>query len=177
MNLVPEGSSVLEAACGTGEQSLQLVVNSCRVVGFDYNPVMADCARKRIPLEMAHKLSFLEADARNLSFIENGEFDYVTITLALHEMHESARLPVLKELSRTSDNLLVADYSSPLPATVAGRFTRMIEWMAGTDHYSGFKSYQKAGGLDFLIQASGLEIVKESSALKGIVRILHCRKV
>lgn len=177
LTLIPEGCSILEAACGTGEQSLLLAENAVRVVGFDYNPAMAECAAGRIPAALAHKLSFREEDARKLPGIEDDEFDYATITLALHEMPESSRLPVLTELSRTARNLLIADYSCPLPATAIGRFTRVIEWMAGKDHYSGFKSYQKAGGLDFLIKKAGLETVADYSALKGIVRILHCRQV
>lgn len=177
VSLVPEGSSILEAACGTGEQSLLLAENAVRVLGFDYNPVMASCAGRRIPPSLSHKLKFLEADARNLPAIEDGEFDYATITLALHEMPENSRLPVLRELSRTARNLLIVDYSSPLPIGAAGRFTRMIEWMAGRDHYSGFRSYQKAGGLDSLIEAAGLVISEENFALRGIVRILHCRQL
>lgn len=176
VSLVPEGSSVLEAACGTGEQSLMLAEKARRVVGFDYNPVMANCARGRIPPVLVHKLKFLEADARNLPAINDGEFDYATITLALHEMPEESRLPVLRELSRCAGNLLIADYSRPLPDTAIGRFTRTIEWLAGKDHYSGFKSFQKAGGLDSLLRKAGLAIVEESSALRGIVRILHCRQ-
>ncbi len=177
VSLIPDGSSVLEAACGTGEQSLILADKARRVVGFDYNPKMAECARRRISHIPDHQLSFLEADARSLPFITDGEFDVATITLALHEMHIDARLPVLRELSRTAGSLLIADYASPLPRTHIGRFTRIIEWLAGRDHYAGFKSYQRTGGLDTLVQEAGLEIIDERSALRGIVRILQCRLV
>ena len=177
VSLIPDGSSVLEAACGTGEQSLILADKARRVVGFDYNPKMAECARRRISHLREHHLSFLEADARALPFFTDGEFDVATITLALHEMHIDARLPVLRELSRTAGSLLIADYASPLPRTHIGRFTRIIEWLAGRDHYAGFKSYQRTGGLDTLVQEAGLEIIDERSALRGIVRILQCRLV
>ncbi|MCK5735474.1 MAG: class I SAM-dependent methyltransferase [Spirochaetaceae bacterium] len=149
--LVPPGSSVLEAACGTGEQSLIFSRRAGRVLGFDYNGNIVECAKGRIP-ELSENLSFQEADARNLPFIADEEFDYASITLALHEMNPANRIPVLKELSRTARNLLIADYASPLPSSISGWFTRMIEKMAGKEHYAGFCNYQDAGGLDVIIE-------------------------
>ena len=171
---VPGGASVLEAACGTGEQSLLLARKAGRVLGFDYNGESVECARERIPRGMDH-LSFQEADARDLPFIADNEFDYATITLALHEMDPANRIPVLNELSRTAPQLLVADYASPLPPTFAGWFTRMIEKMAGKEHYAGFCNYQDAGGLDTLLKDAELEIVEEYLILGGIGRIVLCR--
>ena len=171
---VPVGSSVLEAACGTGSQSLILARKAGRVLGFDYNGVSVECARGRIP-RGAKNLSFVEADARDLPFIADGEFDYATITLALHEMNPANRIPVLKELSRTARFLLVADYATPLPSSFAGRFTRGIEKMAGREHYANFCSFQESGGLDGLLEEAGLENVEEFPVLGGIARIILCR--
>jgi len=171
---VPAGASVLEAACGTGEQSLLLARKAGRVLGFDYNGKSVECARGRIP-RGTDNLAFQEADARDLSFIADGEFDYATITLALHEMNPANRIPVLKELSRTAPQLLVADYATPLPASFAGWFTRMIEKMAGEEHYAGFRNYQDAGGLDSLLKEAGLKILEEHLVLGGIGRIVLCR--
>ena len=171
--MIPDGASVLEAACGTGEQSLILAGKAGRVVGFDYNGTMAECARRR-GLRSSGNVSFLEADARNLPFVTDGEYDYATITLALHEMNEDTRVPVLMELSRTARYLLVADYSSPLPPTLTGRFTWLIERLAGREHYAGFCSYQSSGGLDAMLGDADLKIVEEYSVLGGIVRILLC---
>ncbi len=176
--MIPEGASVLEAACGTGEQSLIIARKAGRVLGFDYNRTIVECAQGRIPGDGEWtNLTFQEADARDLLFIADGEFDYATITLALHEMNPANRIPVLRELSRTARQLLVADYSTPMPSTIGGWFTRMIEKMAGKDHYAGYSDYQAAGGLDTIIRESGLEIVEENSVLGGIGRIVLCRVI
>ena len=82
----------------------------------------------------------------------------------------------MKELSRTAKYLLLADYSSPLPVTFAGWFTRMIEKMAGKEHYAGFCNYQEAGGLDVIIENAGLELIEDYLVLGGIGRIVLCRK-
>jgi len=169
--LFPEGSSVLEAACGTGEQSLILSRRAGRVLGFDYNREIVKCAGNRVP-DTSENLSFMEADARDLSFIADGEFDYATITLALHEMNPANRLPVLRELSRTASHLLLADYAVPLPSTFGGWFTRLIEKMAGKEHYAGFCNYQDSGGMNYLLDEAGLEIVEEHIVLGGIARII-----
>ncbi len=173
-SLVPGGASVLEAACGTGSQSLLLARKAGRVLGFDYSPSAVECAKARIP-GSSDNLSFQEADARSLPFISDDEFDYATITLALHEMNPANRVPVLKELSRTAPQLLIADYAAPLPSTFAGWFTRMIEKMAGKEHFAGFCDYQDARGLDSLLEDAGLEIVEENLVLGGIGRIVLCR--
>jgi len=173
--LVPEGASVLEAACGTGEQSLILSRRAGRVLGFDYNKRIVDCARARIP-RGRENLSFQEADARSLPFIADKEFDYATITLALHEMNPANRIPVLRELSRTARFLIIADYATPLPSTFPGWFTRMIEKMAGEEHYAGFCSYQETGGLDVITGDASLVIVEEHSVLGGIGRVVLCRE-
>ncbi len=172
--MIPEGASVLEAACGTGEQSLILARRAGRVLGFDYNRTIVECAQGRVS-GLSENLSFQEADARNLPFIADKEFDYATITLALHEMNPANRIPVLRELTRTAGQLLVADYATPIPPTFGGWFTRMIEKMAGKEHYAGYCDYQAAGGLETIIGDSGLEILNEHSVLGGIGRIVLCR--
>ena len=127
------------------------------------------------PWMSSENLSFQEADARVLPFIADAEFDYATITLALHEMTPANRIPVLRELSRTARQLLVADYATPMPSTLGGWFTRMIEKMAGKEHYAGYCDYQAAGGLDTILVESDLEIIQEHSVLGGIGRIVLCR--
>ena len=68
--LVPEGASVLEIGCGTGE--LLASLQPGRGVGIDISPKMVETARGKFP-----ELEFLVDDFENLQIKET--FDYVII--------------------------------------------------------------------------------------------------
>src|SRR6056297_3028958 len=75
-SLIPEGSRVLEIACGTGAQGAHLHRNGIDYTGVDLSPAMLREAGKK-------KVNCYHADGSNLE-IKNGSFDVVTISLALH---------------------------------------------------------------------------------------------
>ena len=77
-------------------------------------------------------------------------------------------------MKRCSRKVLIVDYSSPLPSNLAGTILHFVEFLAGKDHYGGFRSYQSQRGLDPLLDAAKLAIEEESSGLSGGVRIVTC---
>lgn len=69
--LIPQGSSVIEIGCGTGE--LLNAVNPSRGVGIDFSPEMIRIAQAKFP-----HLEFKVDDAEDLKIAE--EFDYVIVS-------------------------------------------------------------------------------------------------
>ncbi|MCF7944201.1 MAG: class I SAM-dependent methyltransferase [Spirochaetia bacterium] len=172
--MIPEGSSVIELGSGTGTQSLLFSETCSRVVGVDINSAMASCASSRLKTGSHDHISFIHGDGRNLHFADAYEFDIATISLALHEMPEEYRLPILLEMSRTAERLIIADYSSPLPNNMQGKGAFIIERLAAGDHYRGFRNYQRNGGLEQLIEAAGLKLLQTKKSLKGVITIADC---
>jgi 2-polyprenyl-3-methyl-5-hydroxy-6-metoxy-1,4-benzoquinol methylase len=74
LNLKP-GMRVLDAACGSGNQSLPAARAGSEVVGIDIVPNLLEQAQKRAEAENL-KIKFGEYDVENMPF-ENGEFDVV----------------------------------------------------------------------------------------------------
>jgi SAM-dependent methyltransferase len=77
--LIPEGSSVLEVGCATGDSLAAL--NPSRGVGIDISPNMVAEARARYP-----HLTFIEADAHHFKL--NERFDYVLIMNTLGQAED-----------------------------------------------------------------------------------------
>lgn len=169
---IPAGASVLEAASGSGEQALLLASTGNNVLGIDLDAAMVGYAGNRIPATVRAQLSFRVADASSLSFVSDGEYDWSCISLALHAMHPSERVPVVRELRRVADKVLIADYSCPMKKSPGGVLVRSIERIAGGDHFRGYLDYQHSGGLEKLVRKAGFEILESGSSLNGLVRII-----
>ncbi len=86
--MIPEGSSVLELGCATGE-----LLNDLKPkygVGVDFSPKMIEIAKSKYP-----HLTFIEMDAENISL--DSQFDYIVMSdmighledvqLALEKLH------------------------------------------------------------------------------------------
>lgn len=74
LNLKP-GMRVLDAACGSGNQSIPAARAGAVVTGVDIAPNLLEQAQKRANVENL-KIKFGEYDVENMPF-ENGEFDVV----------------------------------------------------------------------------------------------------
>jgi SAM-dependent methyltransferase len=164
-------SSIIEIGSGTGAQSLLLASPSRRVLGVDLNEQMAVCAQRQADRNKAEDLTYMHADARDLSGFSDHEFQAGLISLALHEMDQNSRTRVLKELKRVSKTVYIADYRSPLPHSLAGGFVRLIERLAGADHYAGFLDYQNRGGLGGLFEKLNLKVISQSEAVASTIVI------
>jgi SAM-dependent methyltransferase len=149
VNLVPEGSSVLDIACGTGDLCLALRREKrCRVVGVDLSARMLRFAAKRNPYE---DVSFAMHDATDLGSFDSGAFDCATVTLLLHELPREAQVRILHEALRVARKVIVADWVTPLPSSLEGLSVRFVEWV-GKHHYHNFRDYLARGGIDGILK-------------------------
>lgn len=168
---IPSGSKVIDIACGTGTQALQLA-GKCRIVtGIDINESLIRFADQKRQKQNIENLRFLKADASDLHQFSNKEFDYSILCLALHQFHQDLHKQVLQEAMRISSKLIIADYASPLPANIYGRFVKIIEYSAGGEHFRSFKKYISSGGLDKIAGEAGLRIIYLTALKKDSFRL------
>ena len=151
---IKPNSKVIDIACGTGSLVFDLS-NKCKsVIGIELSSIMIKHAKKRQKLrnEQTHtknnNITFIHADATNLPKFKDQEFDYATISMMLHEVPQDLRIRVLKEAKRISKNIIIADYSTPQPKNIFGDIVKIIEFLAGSNHFKGFKSFFKILGFD-----------------------------
>ena len=172
-SLIPNESSVVEIGSGTGAQSLLLAHTGRKVVGIDINDVMTVSASKRAKNLNLGNITFHTADGSKLNFIGDKEFDFTTITLALHELHDDLRMKILTEMKRISKHIIIADYSAPLPKNFSGWGCKRIEILAGESHYAGFKNYIQRGGLPAILNEMGFTIEHQHTAINSTIIILE----
>lgn len=170
VDLVTKGSSVLDIACGTGQLCLALKAQkNCRVTGIDLSLRQLRFAEKS---DSNHEITFIHMDATNLVSIEDHSFDYATMLFLMHELTREQQVRVLMEASRVADKIIVIDSVVPLPKNLSGRGIRFVEATFGRDHNRNFKSFLANGGINGILEHSGLPL----TVVNRSVFWRHCRE-
>ena len=163
LDLIDEGSSVLDIGCGTGQLCFALRgQNQCRVVGLDLSLSMLEFARDSNPFQ---DITFDHKDATDLTSYKNNSFDYATMLVVIHELNTQQQALMLKESLRVAKKLIVIDAVAPLPINTGGLGIRIVEATFGRDHYQNFKNFIASGGIQGTFKASGLPINVEYSSV------------
>lgn len=153
---IPAGSRVIDIACGNGTLALKLSGRADQVVGIDVSGELIKYARRRAVSKGVDGIEFIEMDANDLSRFSDKEFDFATISMAVHQFKVEDAISILGEMSRISGNLIIVDYKIPLSRKPGGQVVRLIERLAGKEHHTNFLDYSRQGGLDHLLMVSGL---------------------
>lgn len=99
-DFIPEGSSILDIACGNGQLCSELKEQKhCRVVGLDLSLRMLDFAPRNDP---SGEATFVHGDATCLDSFREGSFDFATILMLMHELPGQQQVCVLKEALRVA---------------------------------------------------------------------------
>jgi demethylmenaquinone methyltransferase/2-methoxy-6-polyprenyl-1,4-benzoquinol methylase len=168
--------SIVDLCCGTGNQLKRLSLH-----GFK-NLTCVDLAEDmlRVAQRGAHSPDCLHANAADTG-LPSASVDAVIISLALHEKLHSDAAAVLKEahrLLRPGGNLIVSDFNTgeSLPFLV-GKAVKLIESIAGGEHFKNYKSYVKNGGLPVLYDKELFSIEDQSLVAAGAILVEVCKKV
>jgi SAM-dependent methyltransferase len=158
---VRQGSVLIDMGCGTGALLFSLADWCSGLVGVERSERMCGYGRRRAQALGLSTVRFLQGDATRLESLADGSFDYASATMVFHEMEREKRLPLLREMRRLAPTLIIVDYRVPLPAGLSGTFIRLIEGLAGRDHYRNFRSFVALGGLASLLMKQGLSAEEE----------------
>jgi len=155
IDIIPEGASVLDIGCGTGELCFALRQQKpCQITGIDLSLRMLNFARAQNRFD---DIRFLHQDATELTDLQNEHFDYVIVAQIIHELPKEAQLKMLKQAWRVGDHLVLNDANVPLPWNIAGLIKRSIEITFGIGHFPHFRAYLKDGGIMGILKKMGLE--------------------
>ena len=173
-NKIEPGKKIIDIACGTGTQVFELASKSDFVVGIDLSDSMI---KKAFQLKNKYKVEntdFKICDASDLSVFNNGQFDYATMSLALHQFPPEIHASILNEMKRVSDKIIIVDYTVPLPKNIVGYGSKWAEFMAGIEHNRNFRKYYKAGGLNAILPNNNLFILHSELFAKDSFQLIIC---
>jgi len=96
---LPPRARILEVGAATGGYTVDLARRGCAITAVDLAPdLLAECRRRVEEAGVGSKVTFVEADARDLSAVPDADFDAVLLMGPLyHLVEESDRLLALRQ--------------------------------------------------------------------------------
>jgi ubiquinone/menaquinone biosynthesis C-methylase UbiE len=164
---IKKNSKVLDIASGTGSLVFDLSKICSQVIGVELSSKMVKFASSKNKM---NNVSFIHADASSLKQFKDDEFDYATVSMAIHEMPPVIRIKVLQEMKRVAKIIIIADYTTPLPHSFAGLRVTVVEFLA--DHFKYFQHYQKSGGIKGILKNLQLDIIDKAMRKDKTIEVI-----
>jgi len=160
--------SILDVCCGTGNQLKLLKKHEFNVSGVDLSDKMLAISNIG-----RYKPNCIREDATDMSF-NNESFDMAMITFGLHEKNRETAESIIHEMKRVTFKngyIIIIDFNiDKNTSKISKSVIRLIEWIAGYDHYRHFRKYISLGGLEVLLKGMDFkEVEKYFFASKGII--------
>lgn len=155
----PAGSSVLEAGCGVGAQTVTIAGNNpkARILSVDVAASSLAAAKNRVARAGIENVAFLQADIFNLPFPERS-FDHVFVCFVLEHLNDPlSALAPLKRLLRGGGTITVIEgdhgsaYFHPDSAAAQRAIQCLVDLQArtGGDALIGRRLYPLLGAAGF----------------------------
>ena len=171
---VKSNEQIIDVACGTGAQAFVLSKTAAKVTGVDLSESMITHAKNASLKKKITNAEFFVCDATDLKSFKNKNFDIAIMSLALHQFSPDLHVPILNEMKRVANKIILVDYNVPLPQNYTGFGSRVAEFLAGKEHNKNFKSYYKLGGLNEILVTNNLKIEKSKLMGKGAFQMVVC---
>ena len=164
-NKVKGNKRILDAACGTGNQSIAFAKKGFSVVGIDLSPDMLRYAKKKI--KPSYNVRFIRSDATKINY-KSSSFDVSSISFGLHDMPEKIGLMILKEMIRTTKKngqIIIVDYHKQ-KSKVFPLFANLWE----SKYYNHFIKV----GLSHYLKKTNLKPISKGTYLFGNIQVVEC---
>src|SRR6056297_3857389 len=171
-DLIDPNSTVIDIGCGTGELVFYLSSQAKKVVGLDMNEEGLKYSRiKKRRLQIGN-VEFVSKDVNDSDFLSGTHFDYAVLSMVLHQFSLAEANQVLNSARRVAKYIVMVDFSCPLPENAIGWGARLIERIAGGQHYMNFKDYQRHNGLNYFMDYHQLAIIENRVGGLGDIQII-----
>ncbi|MDD3322457.1 MAG: class I SAM-dependent methyltransferase [Paludibacter sp.] len=159
--IIPTGSTIIDIGCGTGYLEF-LLSDKCKyALGIDLSKRNIEKANKNLSKNTFTGIEFKHTSLAKLNTEITDKSDYAITTYVIHEINENERLSLMLDMAQVAKRIIIGDYLTPQPNNLAGIFSKIIEFVAGREHYRNFKNFQKNGGIHSLIKQGNFRVISE----------------
>ena len=177
LNKIPNtASKLLEIAVGTAENSILIAKKktNINIVGIDLSKEMLEIAQSRVKREKIKNIELIKMDALNMVF-ENETFDFIIISLLLHEIPENITNKILNECTKilkSEGKLYIIEWEQPKKAIQKIKFSiiKFLEPFANKE----FKIFMKKDLGKYFLK-NGFEIKSvEYGDYSKVIELIKC---
>ena len=176
LDFLDKEKNVLDVGCGTGGFTLEIAKKSKNVLGIDISGKQILQAEDRLSNSNLTNANFKHVHAANLANEIDLKFDIAVFTFMLHEIDQKDRLTILNEISKLAKTIIILEYNIPHPYNFYGIGSRVIEFLAGWNHFSNFLDFSKRGGINNILEESGFHVTEERINRKSVFKIVVAKK-
>ena len=177
LDYLDKNDSVLDVGCGTGGFTLE-IANRCKhVVGIDVSKKQIDQAKNLLKDNDLFNIEFKHVNALELSNVFRTKFDVAIFTFMLHEISHEERLSILNEVKKVAKTFIIFEYNIPHPYNFWGIGSRIIEFVAGRNHFNNFIDFGRRGGINKILIESGFNVLEEKINRKSVFKIILANKI
>ncbi len=160
-NFIEPDSNVIDIGCGTGRFSF-FIEDKCKsTLGIDPSIKNIETANHHLQKHPNAKISFQHSYLKQLLLKNNMHFDYAISTYVIHEVDESERINLLKDMSEIADKVIIGDYLCPAKNGFWNVLNETVEFAAGRNHYKNYKNFILKGGIKSVAEQAGLKLITE----------------
>ncbi len=175
-SIIEDNSNVVDVGCGTGRFAFTVEDKVNKIDGVDLSERNIKVANNKLAKKNSSKIKFHHSDVNRFFENENKHYDYAVMSYVIHEVDENLRNGILKTLSKNADKVILIDYLHPRPSNYWSWLNEAVEFVAGKEHYTNFKSYLEQGGIKGLAKQNGLKIIKEIKNVPSTSHIVILKK-
>jgi demethylmenaquinone methyltransferase/2-methoxy-6-polyprenyl-1,4-benzoquinol methylase len=164
-----KNARILDAACGTGNQSIAFAEAGFSVVGIDLSPDMLRLATKK---GKDYDIKFICGDATNINFPDSS-FDVSSVSFGLHDMPQEVALAALREMIRVTKSngqIIIVDYYTPMKK-LGAKLGNIIAKTWESRYYDHFRQV----GLEQYLDEVNLKPIHKEDFLLNNIQIVECR--
>lgn len=160
-NIIEPNSTLLDVGCGTGRLAFQIADKCKHVDAIDLSRRNIELANRKLIKNPKSNIKFIHADVLHHLTENENKYDYAVLSYVIHEIDESLRENILIALSKLASKIILIDYLTPRTKGIWSLLNEIVEFAAGKDHYSNFKTYVANNGIKGLSERTGLKISQE----------------